>query len=141
MIKSLTYEQLNEVESHFICAHEERILMQQMTADIAEATSFALDPTGIHGTDITDTTSYKASKLEKETRELRLWGEVVAETFIHFKNDILMLNLLNMLYVEKINAENIMNRLYISKTTLYEYRKEILRYGALKAVGKGILEV
>ena len=141
MIKSLSYEQLNEVESHFIYAQEERIMLQQMASDIAESSSFVLDPTGVHGTDITDTTSYKASKVERETRELRLWGEVVKETFAHFKNDILMLNLLNMLYIERINSENIMSRLYIGKTTLYEYRKEILRYAALKAVSKGLMEV
>ena len=141
MIKALTYEQINEIESHFIYAREDRLRVQELTADIAEESSYAIDPTGIHGTKITDTTARKAAKVEKETKELRLWGNVVTETFEHFKRDILMLNLLSMLYVERFSPEEIMDRLYIGKTTLYEYRKEILRYAALKAVSKGLIEV
>ena len=141
MIKALTYEQINEIESHFIYAREDRLRVQELTADIAEESSYAIDPTGIHGTKITDATARKAVKVEKETRELRLWGEVVKETFEYFKRDILMLNLLSMLYVERFSPEEIMDRLYIGKTTLYEYRKEILRYAALKAVSKGLIEV
>lgn len=141
MIKSLSYEQLNEIESHFLFAGEDRLRVQELTADIAESSSYALEPTGVHGTKLTDITAEKAIKVEKETKELRAWGEVVTETFEHFKRDILMLNLLSMLYVERFSPEEIMERLYIGKTTLYEYRKEILRYAALKAVSKGLIEV
>lgn len=141
MVKALSYEQMNEVESHFICAREERNRVAEMTQDIAEATSFALDPTGIHGTAISDTTAERASRIEKETRELRLWGDVVDETFAHFQNDAMMVELLNLLYIERISPEIIMDTLFVSKTTMYEYRKEILRYAALKAVSKGIMEV
>lgn len=141
MIKALTYEQINEIESHFIFAREDRLRVQELTADIAEESSYAIDPTGIHGTNITDATARKAAKVERETKELRLWGDVVKETFEYFKRDVLMLNLLSMLYVERVSPENIMDKLYIGKTTLYEYRKEILRYAALKAVSKGLMEV
>lgn len=141
MTKALTYEQMNEIESHFIYAGEERMRIQQMTTDIAEASSYALDPTGIHGTKISDKTAVQAARVEKETRVLRAWSDVVKETFEHFKNDVLMIDLMSMLYVERVSAEEIMERLFIGKTTLYEYRKEILRYAALKAVAKGVLEV
>lgn len=141
MIKSISYEQMNEIESHFIYASEDRRRVQELTADIAEASSYALEPTGVHGTKITDMTAEKVIKIEKETRILRLWGDVVKETFEHFRNDVLMVNLFSMLYVERFNPEAIMDKLYIGKTTLYEYRKEILRYAALKAVSKGLIEV
>ena len=141
MIKALTYEQMNEIESHFIYAQEERIRVAELTADIAEASSYALDPTGVHGTKISDMTADRVERIEKETRELKGWVQVVIETFKHFEKDVLMINLLSMLYVEKIGAEAVMDKLYISKTSLYEYRKEILRYAALKAVSKGIFEV
>ena len=141
MIKSLSYEQLNEIESHFIYASEDRRRVQELTADIAESSSYALDPTGIHGTKLTDMTAEKAIRVEKETKELRAWGDVVKETFDHFQRDVLMINLLSMLYVEQFSPEMIMDNLFISKTTLYEYRKEILRYAALKAVSKGLIEV
>jgi hypothetical protein len=141
MIKSLSYEQLNEIESHFIYAAEDRRRVQELTADIAEASSYALDVTGIHGTKITDMTAEKAIRIEKETKVLRAWGNVVKETFEHFRNDVLMINLLSFLYVERFSPEDIMDKLYIGKTTLYEYRKEILRYAALKAVSKGLIDV
>lgn len=141
MIRALTYEQMAEIESHFIFAREERIRVQEIVSEIAEESTYAMDPSGIHGTKITDETSSKAQKIERETRELRLWGEVVADTFQHFKDDVLMSNLLSMLYVEHLPADRIMEALYIGKTTLYEYRKEILRYGAIRAVRKGIMEI
>ena len=141
MIKALTYEQMNEIESHFIYAQEDRIRVAELTADIAEASSYALDPTGVHGTKISDMTADRVERIEKETRELKGWVQVVIETFKHFEKEVLMINLLSMLYVEKIGAEAVMDKLYISKTSLYEYRKEILRYAALKAVSKGIFEV
>lgn len=141
MIKALTYEQMNEIESHFIYAQEDRLRVAELTADIAEASSYALDPTGVHGTKISDMTADRVERIEKETRELKGWVQVVIETFKHFEKDVLMINLLSMLYVEKIGAEAVMDKLYISKTSLYEYRKEILRYAALKAVSKGIFEV
>lgn len=141
MTKALTYEQLNEIESHFIYANEERVQVQQVTADIAESSSYALDPTGIRGTVISDTTAIRAERIEKETRVLRAWGDVVRETYEHFKSDMMMSNLLSMLYTERASADEVMDRLFIGKTTLYECRKEILRYAALKAVAKGVLEI
>lgn len=141
MTKALSYQELNEIESHFIFAREERLRVREIEKDIAEESSYTLDPTGIHGTKISDVTAEKAYKIEKETRILRAWGDVVRETFEHFSSDSLMLNLLSMLYVERVGAEKIMDDLFIGKTTLYEYRKEILRYAALKAVAKGIFVV
>ena len=73
MIKSLSYEQLNEIESHFLFAGEDRLRVQELTADIAESSSYALEPTGVHGTKLTDITAEKAIKVEKETKELRAW--------------------------------------------------------------------
>lgn len=141
MVKALTCEQMNEVETHFILAREERLMVEEIRERIAEAVTYAIEPTGVHGSGTSDITAERASLIEKETRELRLWGDVVTETFAHFQKDVLMLNLLNLLYVERISPEIIMDTLYISKTTMYEYRKEILRYAALKAVSKGIMEV
>ena len=141
MSKALTVEQLNEIESHFIYANEERLKVEEIIKDIAEESSYALDATGVHGTKISDMTADRVTRIEKETRVLRAWGEVVTATFEHFRNDILMLNLLSMLYVERFSPEEIMGRLFISKTTLYEYRKEILRFAAIKAAEKGVFSI
>ena len=141
MIKALTYEQMNEVESHFLNMKEERARVQELTADIAESASYAIDPTGVHGSKTSDMTADKAAQVERETRVLKAWGDVVKETFNHFKSDPLMLNLFCLLYVSKMGYQEILERMYIGQTSLYEYRKEILRYGALRAVAHGLMEV
>lgn len=141
MIKSLSYEQLNEVESHFINAKAEQEQVQMITRDIAEETNCSIDASGVHASGVTDVVSIKAQKIEKATRILKAWGEVVKATTAHFSSDSLMKDVFDRLYVQKIGAEQIMRELYISKTSLYEYRKEILRYGAMKAIEKGLMEV
>lgn len=141
MIKALSYEQLNEVESHFLYAIDDIKRIAEITKDIAEESSYAIDPTGIHGTKMTDTTMDKASRIEKETRELKKWGEVVKETHNHFRHDHLMNEVYKKLYIEKKNYQQIIEEMYIGQTSLYEYRKEILRYGTMRAVAKGLMDV
>ena len=46
MIKSLSYEQLNEVESHFLYAIDDLKRIAEITSDIAEESSYSIDPTG-----------------------------------------------------------------------------------------------
>lgn len=141
MIKSLTYEQMNEVESHFLFAIDDLKRIQEITEDIAEESSYAIDPTGIHGTKLTDATMEKANRIEKETRELKKWGEVVKETYNHFKDDSLMGEVYRKLYIEKKNYQTIIEEMFIGQTSLYEYRKEILRYATMRAISKQLMEV
>ena len=141
MIKSLSYEQLNEVESHFLYAIDDLKRIAEITSDIAEESSYSIDPSGIHGTKITDATMEKASRIEKETRELKKWGEVVRETHNHFKHDPLMGEVYRKLYIERKTYQTIIEEMFIGQTSLYEYRKEILRYGTMRAISKGLMEV
>lgn len=141
MIKSLSYEQLNEVESHFLYAIDDLKRIQEITSDIAEESAYALEPTGIHGTKMIDATMEKAARIEKETRELKKWSEVVKETYNHFKQDPLMDEVYRKLYIERKTYQTIIEEMFIGQTSLYEYRKEILRYGTMRAISKGLMEV
>lgn len=141
MVKALTYEQLTEVESHFLYALEDIKRIKEITKDIAEESSYSIDPTGVHGTKITDQTSDRANRIERETRELRKWGEVVKETYNHFKHDPLMSEVYKKLYIERKNYQVIIEEMFIGQTSLYEYRKEILRYATMKAVSKQLMEI
>ena len=83
----------------------------------------------------------KAHRVEKETRELKKWGEVVRETYNHFKHDPLMGEVYRKLYIERKTYQTIIEEMFIGQTSLYEYRKEILRYGTMRAISKGLMEV
>lgn len=141
MIRSLTYEQLNEVESHFLFAEAEARKVAEITKDIAEESSYSMNPTGVHGTSTSDATAIKASRIEKKTRILKGWGEVVKETREHFKKDPLMSEIFKMLYRDKKPYREIINRLFIGQTSFFEYKKEILRYAAMRAVAKGLMDI
>ena len=141
MIKSLTYEQINEVEGHLKFVDNDIRTINEIIKDIAEESSYSIDPTGVHGTKMTDQTSDRASRIERETRELKKWVEVERETYDHFKHDPLMGEVYRQLYRERKGYQDIIEDMFIGQTSLYTYRREILYYATMRAVSKQLMEI
>lgn len=141
MIKSLTYEQINEVEGHLKFVDNDIRTINEIIKDIAEESSYSIEPTGVHGTKMTDQTSDRASRIERETRELKKWVEVERETYNHFKHDPLMGEVYRQLYRERKGYQDIIEDMFIGQTSLYTYRREILYYATMRAVSKQLMEI
>lgn len=132
--KSIEYE----IEMHFIMHKEEKQQIQQLQTDIAEAITPNLDGVG-GGGGLSDPTAQKAAQIERETKSLRLWVQVVEKTFARYKGT-LEGEYIKHAYVNGsshwIELQELMN---VGQATVYRKRQEVLTYAAIKASEVGLI--
>ena len=131
---------IKAIEYHFYNYELEKKKLREITKEIVEASSYALDLSGIHGTGISDPTARRAELTEKKCHELRSWIKVVEATVKYFENDPRG-ELAKRVYFKKESAAFIQNRLYISERTFYTWKADVINYAALKACEAGLVRV
>lgn len=125
--KSIEYE----IENHFFCYAEEKKQIEEIERDIAEAITPNLDGVG-GGSGRTDPTAQKAAQIERETKELRMWVNVVEQTVQRYQNDPVGDFIVQYYFAGKSVQKSKME-LFIGTTTFYARRKAVIIYAALKA--------
>jgi len=132
--KSIEYE----IEYHFFAYAEEKKQIENLERDIAEAITPNLD--GIGGSSgKSDPTAQKAAQIERETKELRMWVDVVEQTFKHFSGQPEE-EYMNLAYKQGITTWQIIrNEMYVSHATVFRRRQAILTYAALVAANKNLI--
>ena len=136
----LKREVIKKIEYHFYNYEKEKKQIEEIASDIAEASSYVLDLSGIHGTGISDPTVRRAELTEKKCHELRSWIKVVEATVKYFENDPRG-ELAKRVYFKKESAAFIQNRLYISERTFYTWKADVINYAALKACEAGLVKI
>ena len=135
--KSIEYQ----IESHFFCYEEEKKQAEILERDIAEAITPNLDGVGGSG-GISDPTAQKAAQIEKETRSIRMWVDVVDATIKHFRaTESEKAEFFKLHYVQLKSPPTAQIELNISQPTFYRWRKDLLTYAALQAAKAGLLEL
>lgn len=135
--KSVEYE----IEGHFLCYREEKQQIEDIETEIAEAITPRLDGVGGSG-GVSDPTAQKAAQIEKETRNIRSWVNIVDSTIKHFEREEPYKAELFTMYYERLqSAQTIQILMCISQPTFYRWRKDLITYAALQAVKAGLIEL
>jgi hypothetical protein len=133
--KSIEYQ----IESHFFCYEEEKKQAEILERDIAEAITPNLD--GVGGSSGTsDPTAQKAAQIERETKELRSWVNVVEQTIRRYQDDPVG-DFIVQYYFSGKNAQISQMELHIGTTTFYARRKAVIIYAALKASTLNLISI
>lgn len=114
---------------------------EELRRDIAESCCYALEPTGIRSTGgNNDPTMQKTVKLEKEARELKKWIDVVEAVLKRYK-DTLYADFINLVYFKKLNQIKVCELLYISRSTFFKWKDEIIKYTAMLAYKENLINL
>lgn len=133
--KSIEYE----IEYHFFAYAEEKKQIENLERDIAEAITPNLD--GIGGSSgKSDPTAQKAAQIERETKELRMWVDVVEQTIRRYQDDPVG-DFIEQYYFSGKNALISQMELHIGTTTFYARRKAVIIYAALKASAFKLIDI
>lgn len=129
-----------DIESHFYGYRTERLELERLKMEIAEGADFSIEPTGVRGGNISNPTHNKAMRIEKETKLLQQWINVVESTINKFRHTP-HIQLMTMTYTESVTTGKVCEDLFIDKSTYSRWREDILSYAAMKACEFGLISV
>ena len=127
------------IEWHFYHYSEVKQQAETDREEILGAASYAIEASGVRGTDTSDKTGNIVLRLE-ESRTNADWCAVVEATVARYRDSPLGM-LINMIYVEKQGVYRICDKMSIDRSTLYNWKQEIITYAAMKACEKKLVEV
>ena len=136
----LKREVIKEIEYHFYNYEKEKKQIEEIASDIAEASSYVLDLSGVHGSGKSDPTAQRAELIEKKCGKVRRWIKVVEAALKYFENDPRG-ELARRYYFKNESVTSIQNRLYISERTFYAWKADVINYAALKACETGLVKI
>lgn len=127
------------IEWHFYHYSEVKQQAERDREEILAAASYAIETSGVRGTDTSDKTGNTVLRLE-ESRANAEWCAVVEATIERYRDSPLGM-LINMIYVEKLGIYRICDRMSVDRSTLYNWKEEIVTYAALKACEKNLINI
>lgn len=127
------------IEQHLYNHEEEKKRLKQRKIEIAENIVHAADKTGIRGSMKSDPTYTKALKIEAETALLQAWVDVIEDTFAYFKGTETG-EFMQDVYCGWARYTDAAN-MYVSKSTYYRKREDVVTYAAIKAYEKNLINV
>ena len=127
------------IEWHFYHFGEVKQQAEMDREDIFGAANYAIEASGIRGTDTSDKTGNTVLRLE-ESQANADWCAVVEATVERYRDSPLGM-LINMIYVEKQGVYRICDKMSIDRSTLYNWKEEIVTYAALKACEKNLINI
>lgn len=128
------------IEWHFYNYDEIKRQTLQTKEDIIHASNYSADISGIHGTGISDKTGNTVVEIDGVIRKNTDWCEVIEATIEKYK-EIPIGMIIKMVYVKKLCSQRICDNLHIDRSTLYNWKLEIITYAALKACEKKLIEI
>ena len=137
--KSIEYE----IEKHFYMHKREKAEIENLRREIAEDITPSIDGVG-GGSGVSDPTTAKAMRIERETKTLRSWIKVVEETYAHYSNDerfAMKARFIDLYYGEGYSAPEVQRQLSLSTSAFYAWRQDILIYAAIKASALNLITV
>lgn len=130
-----------EIESHFFCYAEEKRQIETLEREIAEAITPNID--GVGGSSGTsDPTAQKAAQIERETKDLRAWVDVVESVlkFLH-ENHAEKAKLVDLYYFQMLSPRIVMQELNVSSSAFYSWRESIVLCAAMYANSKNLINL
>lgn len=135
----LNRQNVKVVEKHLYHHLEDIRAYDELRQDIAESCCYKLDPTGIRSTGgDNDPTMQKTAQLEKEAAVLKAWINVVKDVLRKYELT-LYADFISMVFFERLNQIKVCDLLYISRSTFFNWKEEIINYTAMLAFKENLI--
>lgn len=132
---------VKQIEYHLYNHEADIESYSELVDSIANCSSYELDPTGIRSTGGShDKVGELAIRIEHKGEKLKKWIDVVNKTKAHFANTS-YLELIDMVYNKRYSSMKIQDLLYISESTFFYWKENVILYAALKASEYGLISV
>lgn len=135
----LNRQTVRTIEKHLYNHLEDIRAYDELRQDIAESSCYKLDPTGIRSTGgDNDPTMQKAAQLEKEASVLKAWIGVVKAVLRKYELT-LYADFISMVFFKRLSQIRVCDLLYISRSTFFNWKEEIINYTAMLAFKENLI--